>query len=47
MLHGDEIYYDWMKCTVLAALLQILFSAVTSTTWSVGMGGLIISPHGV
>ena len=47
VLHWVGFYYDLRKCTVLVALLQILFSAVTGTTWSVGMSGLIISPHGV
>ena len=33
-------YYDWRKCTILEALLQILFSAATGANfWSVGMGG--------
>lgn len=38
---------DGFKLTILAALLQYCFSAAIGATWCVGLGGLILSPHGV
>ena len=38
---------DGFKPTILEALLQYCFSAATGATWCVGLGGSILSLHGV
>ena len=43
----EEVYRKAISLLQAVLLQTFFFSAITGTTWSVRMGGSILSPHGV